>query len=105
MTRLHIEEPKIQVGSSENLLASSYNEFNDDNLNFGDEEIQEDDLVSEDKAIENDADQDSIMADESHAGLYRLNKNSKRWRSMYALRDSLRSLTSCVSTKTSQAQK
>lgn len=33
--------------------------------------------------------------------LYQLNKNTKRWRSMYALRDSIRNLTSCVSSKAS----
>ncbi|CAF0799635.1 unnamed protein product [Brachionus calyciflorus] len=36
----------------------------------------------------------------SSSDLYQLNKN-KRWRSMYALRDSIRNLTSCVSSKAS----
>lgn len=37
----------------------------------------------------------------SNSDFYELSKNSKRWRSMYALRDSIRNLTSCVSTKSS----
>lgn len=37
----------------------------------------------------------------SSSEFYELSKNSKRWRSMYALRDSIRNLTACVSTKSS----
>lgn len=40
----------------------------------------------------------------SSSEFYDLSKNSKRWRSMYALRDSIRNLTSCVSTKASYLQ-
>jgi hypothetical protein len=42
---------------------------------------------------------DDLSLQSSSNGFYRLNKSSKRWRSMYALRDSIRNLTSCVSTK------
>ncbi len=93
-------------------MGSSYNEFNDNsNLNFGDGD-EAVDFNSDTRTLENANDNDSIkdvehddIDDSTHPGLYRLNKNSKRWRSMYALRDSLRSLTSCVSTKTSLANK
>jgi hypothetical protein len=37
--------------------------------------------------------------------LYELNKGSKRWRSMYALRDSIRNLTSCVTSRSHIQQK
>ncbi len=56
----------------------------------------------------NDNDDDDDL-DENHSicssKLYELNKSSKRWRSMYALRDSIRNLTSCVTTRSHIQQK
>lgn len=49
----------------------------------------------------NDSEQLVTASFKSNSDFYELNKNSKRWRSMYALRDSIRNLTSCVSTKSS----
>jgi hypothetical protein len=62
--------------------------------------------VGEDEYNENEGgDNENGERHHSSSDLYRLNKNSKRWRSMYALRDSLRSLTSCVSVKSNLANK
>lgn len=40
-----------------------------------------------------------VDATRSASDMFQLNKNGKKWRSMNALRDSIRNLTSCVSTK------
>ena len=61
---------------------------------------------SNEQLNENDDDDD---LDDNHSicssKLYELNKSSKRWRSMYALRDSIRNLTSCVTTRSHIQQK
>ena len=40
-----------------------------------------------------------------NSSLFHITKDAKKWRSMHALRDSLRNLTSCVSTRSNINEK
>lgn len=93
-----------KLSSSIHLYNTEENSFNDDDLISSSNKSAfnlsiEPETISHKPSVAPKPFDDALpmMNDDSFYSVF--NKNAKRWRSMYALRDSIRNLTSCVSTK------
>ena len=64
--------------------------IDNENLNQKQEQIKMNDIKQKQQIQHPEADSSQMFS---------LNKSSKRWQSMYALRDSIRNLASCVSSR------